>query len=415
MTQILQVDEARALVRIRCRPLPEVETVALADALGRFLAVEVASTTPWPTTDRSAMDGFAMATCGRGIRAGEEFPLRGAALAGHPFDGELAVGDAVRIMTGAVVPAGADVVVRVEDSSGFEGDVVTVNADVPPGDNIRPMGSEVAAGTRLLERGRRIHAAEIGALAVLGHAEVAVVRRPRVAILATGDEVVGVDREPAPHQVRDSNSWALAAKVLECGGIPTRLGIAADEEGPLREALRRGLEEHDLLVTIGGVSKGTHDLVHTTLAELGVGRVFHGVALKPGKPTFFGVREVAPTGGGAACHVLGLPGNPASACTTFDLFAVPLLHALVGAPEPVDVQVRPAGVPPRRNWRAQAIPGRLEVDADGVLRAVLAELRPSGDPFGLLEGDGYGLVAGDRDPGAEGSIGFVRYATGGSR
>ncbi len=159
------------------------------------------------------------------------------------------------------------------------------------GECIRPTGSEVAEGEVLLRPGTRIRAAEVGALAVLGIDPVPVCQRPKVAILSTGDEVVDIHRVPQPHQVRDSNAQALAAQVLENGCVPVLLGIARDDASDLRERMVRGLSEADVFLTIGGVSKGTHDLVHGTLTELGVREVFHGVALKPGKPAFFGVRQ----------------------------------------------------------------------------------------------------------------------------
>ncbi|MBK8978250.1 MAG: molybdopterin molybdotransferase MoeA [Planctomycetes bacterium] len=408
----VSLDEARRLVLAQARvPTDTCAEVPLLDALGRTLARDVVATGPWPTTDRAAMDGFALRTDGTGARAGARFHVVGAALAGHPFAAALGAGEAVRIMTGGVVPAGADTVVRVEDSDGFGGAEVTISADVPAGANIRPQGSEVAAGARLLARGRRIAASEVAALAALGVVRVPVAAAPRVAIVSTGDEVVDVASEPAPHQVRDSNSWALAAKAIECGALPTRLGIVADEPAALRTALERGLA-HDVLLTIGGVSKGTHDLVHGTLQQLGVERLFHGVAVKPGHPTFFGVREVA---GAVRCLVLGLPGNPASSVTMFELLGAPLLRALAGAEPVVELRARAAGVRFRRNAREQLIPAALRVAEDGVLEAVLAALRPSGDPFGLLDGDGFARVPADADPAALREVRFVPYAGGDRR
>src|SRR5262249_9399105 len=208
---------------------------------------------------------------------------------------------------------------------GFGGETVELHAGVRAGDHVRRRGSEVSAGQLLLAAGSRIRSAEIGALAVLGHARVAVYRRPRVAILATGDEVVDIAREPAPHQVRESNSHALAAQVRESGAEPQPLPHGRDERDALLPILRRGLAEADVLLTIGGVSKGTHDLVHGCLRELGVREVFHGVALKPGKPTFFGECDAG------RAFVFGLPGNPASCYTVFDLLVRPLLAVLSGA------------------------------------------------------------------------------------
>jgi molybdopterin molybdotransferase len=388
MSKALSLVEARARVLAASVPALATEAVALADAHGRVLARALAADGPWPATDRAAMDGFAV-VAGAGLAAGAQLPVVGESLAGRPFAGSLRAGQAIRIMTGAVVPAGADAVVAVEQTSGFAGASVTITAAVRPGQHVRPRGSEMTAGRVVLPAGRRLRAAEIGALAVLGHARVDVVARPRVAIVATGDEVVPIEATPLPHQVRESNSWALAAQVHECGGVGTRLGVAPDEPAALRALLARGLASADVLVTIGGISKGTHDLVHGTLTELGVRTEFHGLDLKPGKPTYFGL---GPAGG--ARWVFGLPGNPASSFTVFDLLVRPLLLRLQG----VDVSASPlallvGGTPWQTNARLQAVPARLRAGPSGLV-AELAAPSPSGDPFSLLGGDGYVLVPG---------------------
>jgi molybdopterin molybdotransferase len=337
------------------------------------------------------MDGFAL-RAGAGLAAGTEMPVVGESLAGRPFGRELPAGQVIRIMTGAVVPSGADTVVPVELTSGFGGESVTFREPVQAGQNVRLAGSDLAAGARVLAAGMRLRAAEIGALAVLGRTEVEVVRRPVVAIVATGDEVVPVEHAPEPHQVRESNSWALAAQVVECGGEPQRLGFAPEEPEALRAMLRRGLETADVLVTIGGISKGTHDLVHGTLEQLGVATDFHGIHLKPGKPTYFGTLDGA-RGGLAARFVFGLPGNPASSFTVFDLLVRPLLLRLCGADAGhLQATARPAGAPWRPNARLQAVPARLHGAADGTLIAELATPSPSGDPFGMVGVCGYALV-----------------------
>ena len=388
MSKPLGVLEARARVLAAAAAGPAREQVPLEQAHGRFLAEPIRTTTPWPTTDRAAMDGFALRAGAAGLPAGATLPVVGESLAGRPYAATLPAGSAIRIMTGAVVPAGADAVVPVEQTSGFQGTVVTLQSAVRSGQHVRKMGSEMQAGQQVLAAGTRLWAAEIGALAVLGHAQVQVRKRLEVAIVATGDEVVAVDREPLPYQVRESNSWALAAQAVECGAVPLRLGIAPDEPAGLRSMLQRGLQQADVLVTIGGISKGTHDLVFGTLAELGVRTEFHGIDLKPGKPTFFGTRA-----GPGARFVFGLPGNPASSFTVFDLLVRPLLLALVGA----EVDERPAtvpvaGAPWLPNARLQAIPARMRAAATGELVTALVPPSPSGDPFGLLGADHYALI-----------------------
>jgi molybdopterin molybdotransferase len=333
----------------------------------------------------------------------------GESLAGKPFGLVLAPGQSIRIMTGAVVPAGADAVVPVELTSGFAGTVVELRAAVRAGQHVRKLGSEVQAGAELVAAGTWIRAAEIGALAVLGQAEVVVRQRPRVAILATGDEVVPVTEVPAEHQVRESNSWAMAAQVAECGGEALRLGVAPDEATALRAALAQGLRQADVLVTIGGISKGTHDLVHGTLAEFGVQTLFHGIDLKPGKPTFFGRCTAPPPS--RARWVFGLPGNPASSFTVFDLLVRPLLLALLGRDPGVwSTQLPWRGTPWQTNSRLQAVPARLRFDATGA-HADLAAPSPSGDPFSVAGRDGYVLVAGNAVA-QPGPIAFVRGSSG---
>lgn len=389
MPKALSLLDARALVLQHAPVDPEVERVPLASAHGRVLAEAVLADGPWPATDRSAMDGFAFAVGESGLAAGAVLPVVGESLAGKPFAGLVPGGAAIRIMTGAVVPAGTDAVVPVEQTSGFDGGTVTVQVAVARGANIRRQGSELSAGAEVLAPGVRLGAAAIGALAVLGHAQVAVARRPVVAIVPTGDEVVPVEVTPLPYQVRESNSWALAAQVTECGGTALRLPIAPDEPAALRALLQDALARADVVLTIGGVSKGTHDLVHGTLQELAVRQVFHGLDLKPGKPTFFGARDAAL---GGARFVFGLPGNPASTFTVFDLLVQPLLRRLQGeAVAEALPNVAPGGTPWRPNARLQAVPVALRLD-DGTVRAELARPSPSGDPFGLLGADGYVLV-----------------------
>lgn len=409
MTGMISLAQARDLVAERVGILLEPENVPLLETLGRRLATEICADTPWPTTDRSAMDGFAVCVGASGLEAGTCLPVAGESLAGHPFSGHLKTSSAIRIMTGAVVPQGANAVVPVEDTSGFGAESVTLSQAVHRGQCIRAEGSEVGVGEVLLQAGTRIRAAEVGALAVLGIDPVPVTRRPRVAILSTGDEVVEIHRVPQPHQVRDSNAQALAAQVLASGGVPQLLGIAGDDAADLRQRMVKGLDEADVLLTIGGVSVGTHDLVHGTLSELGVVEVFHGVALKPGKPTFFGER----TDGDKKVFVFGLPGNPASSFTVFDLLVRPLLHRITGAgDEERDWQAHVAGAPFKPNRRLQAVPAALVLQRDGSIHAHLTPPRPSGDPFGLLAGDGYALVPSHAEPGSVELTAVTLYSDG---
>ena len=408
MADLISLADARQLVRNAANTLVDLESVPLLDGLGRRLAQEHRAEAPWPSTDRSAMDGYGVRAGANGLRAQSELRVVGVCRAGHPFVGEVAEDEAVQIMTGAVVPDSVDAVVPVENTSGYAptGESVRVDCPVSAGDCIRFQGSEVAEGDLLLALGSRIGTAQVGSLAVLGVDPVLVFRRPTVAILATGDEVVPIDRDPEPHQVRNSNAHALAAQVRVAGGQPQLLGISPDDEQALRERIQTGLAA-DLLLTIGGVSKGTHDLVHGLLKDLGVEQVFHGVALKPGKPVFFGSRMDAPptgvTGLPKKTYVFGLPGNPASSFTVFDLLVRPLIGWLSGdsIDEDPPLIARVAGQPFRRNWRTQAVPARLTTDEEGGLVAELGSAKPSGNPFGLLPGDVYALIPPNIEPGAD--------------
>ncbi|MEO6593721.1 MAG: molybdopterin molybdotransferase MoeA [Planctomycetota bacterium] len=409
MANALSLLSARARVLACARGPVRIETVPLHAAHGRFLAEAVHADGPWPATDRSAMDGFAVAAGTAGLAAGTALRVVGESLAGRPFVGTLPAGAAIRIMTGAVVPPDADAVVPVEQTSGYASEPVVLQDAVRAGQNVRPMGSELSTAQEVLAAGRRLDPAAIGVLAVLGKTMVCVACRPVVAIVATGDEVVPVEQTPLPHQVRESNSWAVAAQVEACGAVPRRLGIAPDEPVALRAMLSRGLDEADVLVTIGGISKGTHDLVHGTLEELGVQREFHGIDLKPGKPTFFGTRSAA----AGARFVFGLPGNPASSFTVFDLLVRPLLFALSGAdPGELRIHAPAAGTLWRPNARFQAVPARLQPSAAGTLEAALAPPSPSGDPFGLLWGNVYALVPAQVQPGDVATIQLAGGAAG---
>ncbi|MEC8651300.1 MAG: gephyrin-like molybdotransferase Glp [Planctomycetota bacterium] len=392
MANPLELPAARAHVVARVEPTTRAELTALADAHGRVLAAPACTDGPWPAPDRSAMDGFAVAAGAEGLPDGVALPVVGESLAGKPFPRALVSGEAIRIMTGAVVPDGADAVVPVENTSGYEGETVSFTGRVEAGANVRLMGSERGAGVEVLAAGRRLYAAEIGALAVLGRHQVEVVARPKVAIVATGDEVVPVDQQPLPHQVRESNSWALAAQVAECGGVAVRCGIAPDEVDGLRAMLEDALADADFVLTIGGISKGTHDLVHDTLATLGVQTEFHGIKLKPGKPTYFGVRDH----GDRQQYVFGLPGNPASTFTVFDLLVRPAIKRWHGSDPGVwGARVDLGDTTWKKNWRMQAVPAELVAGEGGRVVARMAKPTPSGDPFSLLNGSCYALVPPD--------------------
>jgi molybdopterin molybdotransferase len=318
---MIPVDEARERLAAALRPLP-VESVSLQDALGRVLAEPVVADRDFPPTDRSAMDGFAVRSA--------DLPSPGTlrvvaevAAGTDPTGVEVGAGDACRVFTGAVIPHGADAVVMVERCE-EDRDAGTVRVDDRPsaGQHIRHGGQDLAAGETVLSPGARIRPAEIAALASVGCVDVPVHRVPTVSVLSTGDEIVTPDREPAPHQVRNSNAAMLVAQVREAGYAAIDLGHAPDRPDELRQKLALGLES-DLLLVTGGVSVGDYDLVPDTLAELGVETLFHGIAMKPGKPILAGRTRA----GGV---VLGLPGNPLSVFVGFKLFGESVLKAMSG-------------------------------------------------------------------------------------
>ena len=313
MSGLLTVDQAFSLVMDLAQP-PCAEDVDIQDALGRVLLRDAVSTLTQPPFDAAAMDGYA-------LRAADlPGPLRvvGEAAAGRPWQGTLGAGEALRIFTGAPVPAGADRVVMQEDVA-RAGDTVTVNGQSTR-THIRPRGNDFAEGDRLAA-GRRLSAADLALLAAMNVPRVTVARQPQVAVMAGGDELVRPGEIPGPGQIISSNDLAVAALARLAGAEPLVLPLARDTEDDLREAFSQA-RGAALVVTIGGASVGDHDLVGRVAEELGMRRAFHRIAMRPGKPLMAGrLGETA---------MLGLPGNPVSAIVTAVLFMQPLLRRMQG-------------------------------------------------------------------------------------
>lgn len=299
---------------------PAVETVSLGECMGRVLAQDALADRPYPPLPRSMRDGFAVRTA--------DLPgtvhVVGEVRAGETFGRALEKGEAVEIMTGAPVPDGADAVVMIEHSSVTEDRMTTTRA-VRPGDHIVPAAAERAKGDIAVPSGTRIDFGHIAALATVGIARPAVYRRPEAAILATGDELISVDATPVAHQIRNSNSWTLAAQVVHAGATPRVLPVAADEYNTTRDLIEQGLGSNLLLLS-GGVSAGKYDLVEKVLADLGAEFFFDRVLIQPGQPLVFG--RVGST------FFFGLPGNPASTMVTFELFARAALDLMGGSRTP---------------------------------------------------------------------------------
>jgi len=315
----LSFADARAAVLREIRAHPEPESVALAECAGRVLARDLIADRDFPALDRSVRDGYA-------VRAQDlpgPIPVTGITRAGDA-PGKLSRGEAFEIMTGAPVPYGADAVLMIEHVQ-LSGQTIT-HAPVQAGTHISRRAEEALVGQVLVRSGTRLDPSHIAALAACGHATVEVFRKPTVAILSTGDELVAIDRTPLPHQIRNSNTHTLAAQVLRAGGIPRLLAVAPDDRELTRALIEEGLVS-DLLLLSGGVSAGKFDFVEAAFADLGATFHFDRAAIQPGAPVVFGHCKERP--------FFGLPGNPASTLVTFEIFARAALELLSGQRETV--------------------------------------------------------------------------------
>lgn len=347
---LLDIATARERVLAAVRPLGS-EALALAEALGRVLAVDLAAAEDLPPFDSSAMDGYAVIA-----GSGGELDIVDESRAGHPAGRALGAGQAIAISTGALIPEGADAVVPVERVQVQDGRVTV--PETSPGANVRRAGDDVHRGEPVLRAGSILGPAELAVAASLGHARVQCGVRPRVAVLSTGDELVEPGRPLGPGQIRNSNTVGLAAQAAEAGAEVVSSQIVRDRLEATTEALRSALDSADVVCVSGGVSVGPHDHVKDALSALGVEEVFWRVALKPGKPTWFGTRN----------HqlVFGLPGNPVSAMVTFHLFARPALRALAGAqPEETRATAVLDTPLPRNPGRDEVVRCRLRAAEDG--------------------------------------------------
>jgi len=323
---MISVAEAIQIVRQQTVPLPT-ERVRIEQTQGRVLAADVIADSDLPPFDRAQMDGYA-------VRAEDvkETPARlrivGESAAGRGWHHQLEEGQAVRIMTGAPVPAGADSVQQVELTTELkDGTVVELLETVETGKSIVPRGSEIKAGEVVLRAGTTINAAMMAVLAAFGYAQVEVFRKPRVAVIATGTELVAVDQKPEQDQIRDSNNYSISAYAELAGAVVERMPLTGDETSLLKHQINEAAKRCDLIVTSGGVSMGVYDVTKAALKELDAELFFERVALRPGKPTVF---ARLPNG----TLVCGLPGNPVSVSVTFNLFARTAMLAMQGTAEP---------------------------------------------------------------------------------
>jgi molybdopterin molybdotransferase len=380
MAKAIEVEDARREILARVR-VTDAEEVGLGEALGRRLAVDAVAEAPFQPFDNSAMDGFAVRSADVAA-ASEAQPVALAIVdesrAGHPAERALGPGEAIAISTGAMLPAGADAVIRVEDTDRAPGpqqgdgdgggagrarsadptsNRVSVRVAAAAGKDVRYAGEDIAAGETVLKAGALLGAAELGALATIGFDPATVRKRPTVAIVTSGDELVGPGEPLGPGAIRNSNSRTLPALARLAGAEVVSVDWAADEPGATREALARALEA-DVVVVSGGVSVGEHDHVKGALTDLGAEEVFWRVALKPGGPTWFGTR------GGTL--VFGLPGNPVSVIVTFLVFVRPALIAMAGGPADGPRTTARLGASYEKPAdRAHAARARLELTPEG--------------------------------------------------
>jgi molybdopterin molybdotransferase len=400
---MLSVDEARTRLLSNVRRLAT-ERVSLAECAGRVLATDLAAGEPLPPFDCSAMDGYAVAVAdfgAAGLASHVELPLRGESSAGSvPM--QLEAHATCRIFTGAPLPLGADAVVMQEHVMAHGG---RVRFDVMPvtGQHVRRAGSDLAQGAIAIAAGARLTPGAIALAAMIDRPQVLVARRPRVTILCTGDELRAAGDPPRPGSIAESNSLALAALASQAGAVARVAPIVRDDAAAIEAAIEEALEGTDVLITVGGVSVGDHDLVRPALERAGVALDFWRVAIRPGKPLAVGTRGPA--------HVLGLPGNPASALVTWAVFGMPLLRALQGDGRPLalPLRMRLLGSLKRGPARTEFVRARLEAhEGELVLRA--HENQGSGAATNLAASDGLAVIPpgeGPRDPNER--VDFVRW------
>jgi len=393
---MINVEEALSFILSHFEPL-EPETVYILDALDRVLAEDIFSEVAIPPFDNASMDGYAMQAADT-ARASPEMPVTLRVVADIPAgtvaDVPVGRGEAARIMTGAPLPEGADAVVPVEETDKWpdtgqelrgKGATVTIFRAAEVGANIRRAGKDMRPGELVLPKGCVIRPAEIAVLATLGHSYVPVIRRPRVAVLATGDELLDIDEPLAPGKIRNSNEYSNAALVARYGGVPVRLGIARDTVADLRAKIHQGLAQGvDLFITSAGVSVGDYDVVKDVLKAEGEIR-FWKVKMKPGKPLAFGTIQGVP--------LLGLPGNPTSSMVSFEQFARPAILKMQGRTKLIKPAVEailddPLPRTDRRGYQRVIV----RRDETGVYHAGMAGLQVSGFISAMVRANGLAVV-----------------------
>lgn len=394
---MISVAEAIQIVEAQTPILPP-ESVTLVDACHRFLAEDVIADSDLPPFDRSQMDGYAVRAADT-EKAPVQLQIVGESAAGNGWHQKMKAGEAVRIMTGAPLPAGADSVQQVEHTRDLSFEVVEIQKPVPLGRSIVTRGSEVKRGATVLRTGEQINPAVLATLASFGYAKVKVGRRPRVTVLATGSELVAVNEQPGPDQIRDSNNYSLGAYAELAGAQVERLPLAGDDVELLKHQISEAAERSEVVVTSGGVSMGIYDFTKAALKELNCEIFFERVALRPGKPTVF---ARFPNG----TLIFGLPGNPVSVSVTFNLFARTAILQLQGAKQArlIEQHAILARDVKGAEGRESYLPASLRTDTEGRLIVEALKWGGSSDFVAFTRACALLIVEADVQKQAAGSV-----------
>ncbi len=370
-TQALSVDDARARILDQIAPVSGYEKLAIRSALGRILDETIVSPVDVPAHRNSAMDGFAI----RGSEippAGEEAEFRcvGAALAGHPFDGEIGSGECIQIMTGAPVPEGLDTVIMQEQAH-YDGERIRITGKHRPGQNVREAGEDLARGGVVFSPGRKLTPADLGVIASLGIGELRVRRKPVVAFFSTGDELRSIGEPLGEGEIYDSNRYTLHGMLTDLGVDTLDMGVIADNPDDMREAFRTAADNADVVITSGGVSVGEADYIKPVLEELGE-ITFWKIRMKPGRPLTFGKLGNA--------TFIGLPGNPVAVMVAFYQFALPALRYMMSGERQPPFLLRARATSPirKRPGRTEFARGRYSISADGDIEVATTGQQGSG-------------------------------------
>lgn len=379
---LLPIDEALARILNNAEP-HGTETLSLSEAGGRVVAEPVQAKLKQPPFDCSAMDGYAL-MAPQNINYPLEFSIIGESAAGKRFEGQLKQGEAVRIFTGAPMPVGADSIVIQEDTE-RSGDKLTIRQGLDKGRHIRHAGLDFTPGDTILPSGRELDAPALSLAAASGNAMISVFKQPRIAILATGDELVPPSTIPGADQIVASNSIGVAEIVRRTGGKPEDMGIISDDPAKIESAISQVLDDGvDILVTIGGASVGDRDFVHSALKNCGVDLDFWKIAMRPGKPLMYGHKTVS----GKTVHVIGLPGNPVSSLVCSLVFLRPLITKLSGRHLTADFRPARLGKPMNANdHRRDYVRATVKRAADGTLTATPYPLQDSSMLSALVASD----------------------------